>query len=232
MTTTTTTTTRLHIIRHAEAIHNTTHDKTLPDPELSAKGIQQARTLCRDFPYKQDVDLVITSPLRRAIQTTLEGFRDVLDWRYFVTAGAAAAEGGGGGGGGVPDGASLLVDPEVQAHSSRPCDTGSPREVLQSLFPHLSTSFAGLALDWQLKQGPYSADDEAVAKRAERVRRRLVERFSQLRGPRRDIVIVSHGGFITYLTGDPQMKIPAAGWKSFSVMTDDEGKVVLHELCL
>lgn len=97
---------RLHIVRHAEAIHNIAHEKTLPDPELAAEGIQQARTLRQTFPYKQDVGLIITSRLRRAIQTTLEGFRDVLNQQYSED--------------GMPNGARLLIDPEVQAHSARP----------------------------------------------------------------------------------------------------------------
>ena len=217
---------RLHIVRHAEGVHNVGHNKNILDPELTAKGISQSQNLSRSFPYKEEVGLVITSPLRRTLQTTYEGFREVLDQKYFAAQGSGSS-------GGISNGARLLLDADVQAHSDRPCDTGSDISVLQAEFPE--TSFADLPADWHVKVGPYAGDRESVNRRAEKVRQRLIEQFKELEGRegglRRDIVIVSHGGMIGHLIENHKFRgVDEAGWKTFFVTQDDDGKVKLNEL--
>lgn len=43
----------LHVIRHAESVHNIGSDKNIPDPELPPKGLQQAKELHDTFPYNR-----------------------------------------------------------------------------------------------------------------------------------------------------------------------------------
>lgn len=220
--TTTTMTYRLHIVRHAEGTHNLAHDTSILDPELTPHGVSQAQNLRHSFPYKPEVGLVIASPLRRTLLTAYEGFRDVLDQRYFLN----------GSGDGVADGAHLLLDPDVQAHSDRPCDTGSEVRVLEAAFPDLS--FGDLDAKWHVKVGVYAGDSESVGRRAEKVRQRLVGQFQQLaegQGERKDIVVVTHGGMIGQLLGAPKYRgIGEADWRSFAVTQDEEGNVILSEL--
>jgi hypothetical protein len=40
---------------------------------------------------------------------------------------------------------------------------------------------------------------------------------------RRDIVIVKLGVFMKYLVGDPEIDLPKAGWKSYTVEEGEEG---------
>lgn len=89
----------LILIRHGEALHNVAHkckpwpnkhkktypnytalDYSIPDPELSKLGEQQCSALeqnLRDkLPLAIKVEVIVTSPMRRTLQTTSIG----LDW--------------------------------------------------------------------------------------------------------------------------------------------------------
>ena len=129
---------RLHLIRHAEGTHNPAHDTTILDPPLTEKGIEQCLKLCQDFPFKESVGLVMTSPLRRTLQTARLGFQHSIDERYYAQGSRA----------GVQNGACLLLEPDVQAHSARPCDTGSDIAILRSEFYDLpwAVSYTHLTL--------------------------------------------------------------------------------------
>ena len=63
----------------------------------------------------------------------------------------------------------MILDPELHELSALPCDTCSERAVLEKEFPELESGF------WR-KEGIYGAEEEAVERRAERVRRELRER--------------------------------------------------------
>ncbi|KAI5272220.1 hypothetical protein E4T47_04461 [Aureobasidium subglaciale] len=82
------------LIRHGQALHNINHKLSLktpcltrpaqeweiPDPELSELGQQQCRTLeqhlRQHLPLADKVERIITSPMRRTLETTTLG----LDW--------------------------------------------------------------------------------------------------------------------------------------------------------
>jgi hypothetical protein len=53
-------------------------------PQLTARGIEQATTLDRNFPFKHEVGLVFASPLRQTIQTAVLGLWDAVDTRYYT----------------------------------------------------------------------------------------------------------------------------------------------------
>lgn len=203
---------RIHLVRHAEAVHNVDQDFSRIDPELTLFGSQQADTLGRTFPYPEKVSLIITSPLRRTIQTTLLAFTNVLHKRYYVEGSEHGVEGG----------AELLIDPDLQERSALPCDTGSDQPALEIVFPGLD--FSTLHSGWPSKVGFYSADHNAVNDRARKVRGDLRERIVALKdSERRDIVVVTHGVFMKYLSGDPAIDLPKAGWKSYAMKEDGEG---------
>lgn len=215
----------VHVIRHAEGVHNIGNDKTIPDPELSTKGLQQAGELHDDFPHKENVGMILTSPLRRTLQTTVEGFSDIIDHAAFLPGKSTK---------GVKNGVPLVLDPDLQAHSARPCDTGSDIAALQGFFQEVSLK--KLDEDWHIKEGVYAPDEESLHKRAHHVRKRLVEQFSELaelgkdcNNHRRDIVIVSHGGFLTLLMQDKGLVVPAAKWRTFFVLLSPDNEITFEE---
>lgn len=207
---------KVHLIRHAEALHNVNKDFSRLDPELTTLGKQQAAALIDKFPYTGDVGLVISSPLRSTIQTTLLAFPNALNKRYYDPAS----------GKGVDGGAQLILDPELQERSALRIDTGSGREVLEKEFPELE--FGSLAEGWTIKEGAYAADDETAEKRAARVRSGLKERVKELGGKeRKDVVVATYGVFMKFLSEDQEIDLPKAGWETFTVGEDGKGGMVL-----
>lgn len=216
---------RLHLVRHGEAIHNPNHNTTILDPPLTSKGIQQSIKLNEDFPYHRNVGLVIASPLRRTLQTAIIGFSNCLDGKYHnmnhLPKQPSSTSGS----------AQLSLEPEIQAHSSRPCDTGSAVECLQAEFPGLPWSEMDLGDDiYPDKEGKYASDGESVEKRGERVQGLLFRAFRRLEGTcREDIVVVSHGGFLKYISGHRE-GIPNARWRSFFMRFDEDGRIVARPI--
>ena len=74
------------------------------------------------------------------------------------------------------------------------CQRGSPISVLQHEFPHLN--FSECHQEWTYEEHTH----ERAEKRAERVRRRIREH------PSRNIVLVTHRGFIGYLVERPKFR--------------------------
>jgi len=210
---------KIYIVRHAESEHNVSKDFSQLDPSLTALGVQQAQRLSQTIPdASRNVAIILCSPLRRAIQTTLAGFSDTLDKRYFPDDPTRGAH----------DGAILLLEADLQERSDLPCDTGSSVDELKRVFPHLD--FDGLDESWPVKTGRYGPDDSDVRERAVRVTDLLGEWAEKLEGKdRRDIVVVTHGVFMKFLTGDHDIDLPKAGWRSYGLQgkEGDERKVLL-----
>lgn len=204
---------KIYLVRHAEAAHNVSKDFNHRDPPLTTLGVSQAAQLADTFPQPASIGIIVTSPLKRTIQTTLAAFRRVLDERYF-----------GDSGDGVKSGAELILDPELQERSALPCDTGSEPAILHDEFPQLD--FGGLGGEWLVKEGDFAADDESVKKRAGRVAARLAGLADKLAadgGSRKDIVVVTHGVFMKFLSQDQSIDLPKAGWKTFKVSKTGDG---------
>ena len=94
----------VYLLRHGEASHNievssmhvgvfglaekadlgpplgAQHDTSQPDTELTSRGRQQAAAIdaATQSTLQRDVDLIVTSPLRRALQTTLDGLSSAV----------------------------------------------------------------------------------------------------------------------------------------------------------
>ncbi|KAL2827224.1 phosphoglycerate mutase [Aspergillus cavernicola] len=209
-------TSKVHLVRHAESVHNVSQDFSQFDPDLTPLGLQQAMRLSQSFPYTPKVGAIITSPLKRAVQTTLAAFPHILDKRYFDPKS----------GHGIESGATLILDPDLQERSALPCDTGSTSETLEMAFPRLGIK--DLAEGWQVKEGLYSPADEAVEERAKRGRSRIAAVSEDLKHQERThVVVVTHGVFMKFLVEDPEIDLPKAGWKSYTVGTRSSDIVLL-----
>ncbi|CCJ31231.1 unnamed protein product [Pneumocystis jirovecii] len=167
----------IYIIRHAQAAHNKSKNYDLKDPELTEFGKDQAKLLLLHYDHLKELDLIISSPMRRAIETVLIGFDGFLSLKNSINIHHKS----------IP----LIILPELQEISDRNCDTCSPLEDLQSQFPYLDFSLC--VGNWHLKTGFFSYDPIMIEKRASWVRDWVSNRHE------RKIMLVSHMGFIKYL---------------------------------
>lgn len=143
------------------------------DPPLTPLGEQQCRDLCAKFPYHPSVNLVVTSPLRRTIQTSLIAFESEMS-----------------------RGIECVAFPEVQETSDLPCDTGSNLSIIKEDFKDRPVNFNLVSEDWNSKQGKWQADGKAIEARCRQARKWLKMRNEEA------IVVVTHGGLLHYLTED------------------------------
>lgn len=72
---------RIHLVRHAEGVHNLRNDSDIPNAPLSERGFDFAEDLRRRFvqAHSNNIGAIICSPLRRAIQTSLTAFPRILN---------------------------------------------------------------------------------------------------------------------------------------------------------
>lgn len=104
-------------------MHNLGHEYwSLIDPPLTETGRDQCSKLNAEFPYHSKVELVVSSPLCRAIYTAAESFRSVFDSRPKLD---------------------LVVLPGLQEISDFPCDVGSKPTILKE-----KTKDIGVNIDW------------------------------------------------------------------------------------
>jgi broad specificity phosphatase PhoE len=217
-------TSRIFLVRHGESVHNVTKDFNLKDPDLTEAGQKQAESLAKTFPTPHTVAFVITSPLVRAVQTALCAFGERLTLESPLEDGEISID--------LSDNkARLLIDPDLQERSALPCDTPSEPEVLQhktrlDVKKHI---WKASGERWWVKEGPYAEDDETVAERAKVVRERLKElvEFLEKASPGRDLVLVLHGVFMKFLTGDKDIDLPKAGWKAYHIKDGSDGPVLV-----
>ncbi len=167
----------IHLIRHGQSVFNAAFDsQTRIDPmifdaPLSEIGIGQARSL-RSEVQALGVELVVTSPLTRAIQTTLHAFG--------------------------PDHAPIRVESlhcERLEHSG---DVGRSPQLLRNDFPYLA--FDHLDDPWWHFDGrdPRAIFVEPEETRLGRVQ---VFRDWLKTRPEKTIAVVGHGTFLNRLTG-------------------------------
>jgi broad specificity phosphatase PhoE len=78
-----------------------------------------------------------------------------------------------------------------------------------------------------VKKGIYAPEDEAVKERAKRMRSRVAELSDQLKDEqRKHIVVVTHGVFMKFLSGDADIDLEKAGWKSYMLEKHSSGVVL------
>ncbi|KAG0144010.1 hypothetical protein CROQUDRAFT_660547 [Cronartium quercuum f. sp. fusiforme G11] len=170
---------KVHLIRHAQAHHNVDFDNhSFPDAALTLTGKEQcnelnARTITN---IQASAQLLVSSPLRRTLQTTLLGFPHLIKRL------------------GGPN--AIIALPQLQENGSSPADTGSSRAELEKQEEFEGIDFSLLEDEWNSKSGVWSPSETSLRKRAGWTRQWLAER------PEEEIVIVSHGGALRYLTED------------------------------
>ena len=144
------------------------------DPDLTPFGELQCAYLAERFPGHSSVDLLVCSPLRRTIYTTLLAFQPAVER------------------GVVP----VIALPEAQETSDLPCDTGSEPSILTKEFQNVSVDLSQVTAGWNSKKGRWAPTKEAIEKRALETRQWMKAR------PEEEIVLVSHGGFLHWFTED------------------------------
>ena len=145
----------------------------IPDPLLTPVGEEQCRDLARNFPYHKSVNLLVTSPLRRTIWTTFLSFKLEIN-----------------------QGMNVIALPEVQETADVPCDTGSDIEKLRLEMKDKPIDLSLVKEGWNTKHGKWAPTASALEKRAREARQWLKAR------PEKEIVVVTHGGLLHYLTED------------------------------
>lgn len=165
---------RLILTRHAQAEHNVDLDYSIPDAPLTPLGKKQAASLARLIPeLQQQADLVVSSPLKRTLQTTKLGWGPAVE-RLGLD--------------------KVVLLPQAQECNALPCDTGSSRETLEADAELAGFDFAPLTPDWTSKLGFWADDRASIANRAKWVRQWLRDRTEQ------NIVLVAHGDILRQIT--------------------------------
>ncbi len=174
---------RVLFVRHAQGYHNESMKGwQLTDPMLTAKGEAQVRQLNRELREEGEfpnIELIVTSPLTRAIQTATGGFD-----------GCAAP---------------YYVQPLLRERLGAPCDEGLPKTELLETIPEIR-KWAGVDdLDekwWSTENDPlYERMEELKARsRSRRISRRIalgartIRCTSGSRSSRRDLDLGEHLG--------------------------------------
>ncbi|EME39879.1 hypothetical protein DOTSEDRAFT_137925 [Dothistroma septosporum NZE10] len=171
-------TSRIFLTRHAQAQHNVDLDYMgNPDSPLTALGKKQAASMAHQIPkLQQEAELIVSSPLKRTLQTTRLGWGPAVERL-----------------GGIKK---VVTLPQAQEVNDYPCDTGSSKEVLEADPEFAQFDFSSLTPDWTSKRGFWADDAETVRKRAQWVRQWLRER------PEANIVLVAHGDILRRITGN------------------------------
>lgn len=169
--------THLHLIRHAQGFHNiSTANHALRDPLLTPLGESQCHTLSTTLPSISTIDLIVASPIKRALYTAL------LTFRAHLTANPTLR---------------IIALPDLQETSNLPCDTGSDLAELQREFANMPIDFSHMTPGWNNKTtGPYAPVARHVMARARRSRRWIAAREEK------EVAVVTHGGFLHYFTED------------------------------
>ena len=133
------------------------------------------------------IDLIVTSPLTRTLETTLRAYGPAIQ----------------------RDGLFKVVClPQLQEVNDYPCDTGSSRESLEAHPEFSRLDFSTLTPEWTGKRGLY--DPANVSLRAQWVRQWLFAR------PEKCIVVVSHGDMLRNLISGPNQP-SGYGWRNAEV---------------
>ncbi|KAK3349353.1 histidine phosphatase superfamily [Lasiosphaeria hispida] len=172
--------TYIHLVRHAQGFHNlSAANQQLPDPELTPLGKEQCASLCKAFPSHGKITHLVASPMRRTLYTCLLSFEP-----------AAKA------------GKAVIALPEVQEVSNLPCDVGSAPGVLRGEFDAAAVDLGRVTEGWNAKGpgSPWAPVMERLEARARTARVWLRELGAGVEDAH--IVVVTHGGFLHFMTQD------------------------------
>jgi broad specificity phosphatase PhoE len=159
----------LFLIRHGQSIANRDYDESIAyrDAGLTEQGIAQARALQKEL-EASEIDLVVVSPLTRALQTC----QNALPASYSGP---------------------ILVLPEIAEICSSHYSCGQKRNVIQPKFPS-SFDWSNVPSDgiwwWQYDHKHSGESNEYQTNRIQKFRRFIKER------PEKRIAVFSHGDYL------------------------------------
>ena len=170
----------VYCIRHGESTFNAAYCASGVDPlhrdapltEEGHRQVREARERLRGIAF----ELVVTSPLTRALQTTTGLFAD------------------------HPARPALLVEALHREHGGSSCDIGRPPALLTAEFPHFTLDH--LPEVWWHADG--EPDQHGICyEPVERLQERVEAFRDWLRArPERTIAVVGHGTFFYHFTGE------------------------------
>jgi broad specificity phosphatase PhoE len=201
---------RIHFVRHTEGLHNLRSDLNIRDAPLSQRGWYDAQELGRRFVQDKSnfVCAIVSSPLRRAIQTTLAAFPRILNSALSPEDSGQAVK--------------LVLDANLQEISDYPANTGSSLKKLENEFPEIATQIQHLDPKWYIKSGSNLPLPDLRTVILEELNR-ISESLTTTNEP--DIIVVTHQGVISLLA--PNADIPMGQWKSFRLDRNDGGQLIL-----
>lgn len=179
----------IHLVRHAQGYHNLSLEaQRLKDPLLTPLGEAQCVTLSKNFDAHDKITHLVASPIRRTLLTCLRSFAPV-----------------------VQSGKKVIALPDAQEVSLMPCDVGSDPETLKAEFGE-QVDFGLVRPGWNDKSEgtKYYPLPSKVEARAREVRLWLRELVKGA-GDDAQVVLVTHGGILHFLTEDWDGIAPGKG---------------------
>lgn len=196
----------IHCVRHAQGLHNVGAGcYTIPDPQLTPLGIEQCETLRKStFSDQSNIALVMASPLCRTLHSAHIIFHPALK------SGERC----------LP---CILALPDAQETSDDLCDIGSDPHDLRTIVVEKNwpVDLSLITDGWNDKSlgSRYSPASRAIEARARDARILIRQKVRELVADGNNdvhIVLVTHGGFLHYVTNDWEdaMLSNGTGWQN------------------
>ncbi|TID24485.1 Clustered mitochondria [Venturia nashicola] len=170
----------IHIIRHGQAYNNLGHFDWL-DPNLTDLGLEQVQKLGQEWPKSDSLDLVVSSPQIRALNTTLTWLTGVS--KRDITLPNFTEQ-------------PIIAFPELQELGSSPSSRGHLREDLEKMLGHpppFPVYLGRLTPGWNTTTGYWDRGEASSKVRAEVFKLWLAERKE------RRIAVVGHDANLNLL---------------------------------
>eukprot|EP00239_Pterosperma_sp_CCMP1384_P005264 CAMPEP_0197861840 /NCGR_PEP_ID=MMETSP1438-20131217/38125_1 /TAXON_ID=1461541 /ORGANISM="Pterosperma sp., Strain CCMP1384" /LENGTH=227 /DNA_ID=CAMNT_0043479153 /DNA_START=216 /DNA_END=896 /DNA_ORIENTATION=- len=182
----------VHFVRHAQGTHNVSKGYRLPenhDALLTDVGVEQCRKLSEQTVHLEGIELVVTSPLTRTIQTSIHSFPKHLE-----------------------DGVKFLALEEVRETVNFLCDGRRTIGEIKADFPMIDYSVLQHDHDsvWKKYEDAFGSQEEHTGYResddVKHMSERAIKFFAFLRSrPESEIGVVTHSCFLWTTFADSQL---------------------------
>lgn len=170
----------IHLVRHAQGYHNLSEvNQQIPDPDLTPLGITQCEELCKRFDAHDKITHLVASPIRRTLYTCLRSFAPAVD-----------------------AGKKVIALPDAQEISTLPCDIGSePSKLKEEFADRVDLHLVKEGWNDKSIESRYYPTPVKLEERSRAVRLWLRELVNKA-GEDAQVVLVTHGGILHFLTQD------------------------------